>query len=415
MDSIKKAIPAWICFFLTILVFTSRLSTSIKSISLFASLLLIICIIPFKHILKTSWKNPVARAAILLYMGLLIGSLYGNASFAEKVAVLKNYLPLLWIGIVITFFNMPFNQLNKRFTTHKAQTYSSVFLYAVTLIALLGCINAWHIIDIAGLVHHRIITDPPEYPFGTFSFSISFAAFLSLQKFTMSTKPGQCYRYLACFLFLSFFLFFMNHQRTAYVLYFFLLALYGYQHLSLKGMVGLCGVCLLLVITAYSASSTFHARTISVVRDVQLYYHGNPASSTGLRLFFLKTSYHLWKEKPLLGYGTGSFKKTYLKTNGYNIIGEQNTEATALDQPHSDYAYFLVQLGLMGFLLLLYLLFQQWKMTYRLPMFEKYCAQGLVLGFVLSACDTTLLFYATSMTDYFFFTALFYASMPRKL
>jgi O-antigen ligase len=91
--------------------------------------------------------------------------------------------------------------------------------------------------------------------------------------------------------------------------------------------------------------------------------------------------------------------------------GEKNTrEVAALDQPHNEYVHILVQLGLFGFAFFLWLLFQQSHQSFRLPLFEKQCAQALILCFIVTALDTSLLFYATSMTDYVFFSALFFAN-----
>lgn len=406
---IQQNAPAIISLFLMLLIFTSRLSLSIKSISLVTSLILILFTVSPQEVFKTYCHHPIARAAVLFYGCLIIGSLYGHAPFVEKIHALKNYLPLLWIGLFITFFQTSYPRLSSRFTKDKAKTYSSIFIYGVVLVTFLGCLNAWHIVNVSGLVHSHPTTDPAEYPFGTFSFSLSFAAYLSIQKvrYALDNKTKCCY--LACFIFLSFFIFFMSHQRTAYILYLFLLLLYGYQYARLKG-VALTSIFLaLLVSSAFFSSPTFKTRTLAAMHDVQIYKHGDPVSSTGLRISFLKESYHLWKKKPLFGYGTGSFKNAYLTLDGYNINGQKNTPESALDQPHSDYAYIIVQLGLFGFITFMWLLSKQFFLSFQLPAFEKQCAQAFILSFMIGSLDTTLMFYATSLTDYFFFSALFYA------
>lgn len=390
-----------------LMMFFSRLSLSITAISLVVSLILILLLIPYKTFFNTWRYNPIARAALLLYVCFIVGALYGQAPLFERLHVLKQYLFLLWLGILITFFYLTqYKQYNKQ--------YIAIFVYGTVLVALLGCVNAWHWIDITHLVHHRLITDPPEYPFGTFSFSLSFAAYLSIQQIH-ANKTRNIYYYIniTCFLFLSFFIFFISHQRTAYILYSVLFIIYGYQHYRLKGVCYLAIALLLILFTAYNTSRTFHDRTIAVTQDVHIYIKGDPISSTGLRLFFLKTSYHLWTHKPLLGFGTGSFKSAYLMVDGYNVNGQKNTLETALDQPHSDYAYILVQLGLLGFAFFLWLLGQQYILTAQLPLFERQCAQALILSFMVGALDTTQFFYANSITTYLFFTALFYAHLKQ--
>lgn len=406
--------PAIISLFLMLMIFTSRLSLSVRSISLVISLALILITVPIKTILATYAKNPIARAAAMLFGCFIIGTFYSEVTLHERLHVLKSYLPLLFIGFLIAFFQTPHPKLAKRFTIKKVETYSSVFMYGVITCAALGCLNAWHIVDVIGLVHSHLLTDPPEYPFGTFSFSLSFAAYLSAQKMYHAKTKKLHFRYLGCFIFLSFFIFFVNHQRTAYILYAFLMLVYGYQHVGLKGLFSAVSGMVFLGLAAFATSPTFQARTAEAVHDVKIYQQGDPVSSTGLRLFFVKASYHLWKEKPLFGYGTGSFKETYLTINGYNISGGVNTRETALDQPHNDYAYVLVQLGLFGLIFFLFLLCNQFFYAFSLvSSFEKECAVAFISSFMVGSLDTTLLFYATSITDYFFFTALFYASIRK--
>lgn len=420
MNSIKSLTitPQIISLLSAIVIFTSRLSVSIKSISLIICLLLILMTVPFKTLLKTYYQHPIARAAAILFICFIIGACYSDTPFSEKIHVLKNYLPLLWIGFFITFFQSSFPTLNNLFTKHKTQTYTSIFLYGVVLVTFLGCLNAFQIVDVMHLVHKHPTTDPLEYPFGTFSFSLSFAAYLAAQKTTDAIKMKAsrlvCYRYIACFLFLTFFIFFINHQRTAYILYTFLLLIYGYQQNFLKGGLYASILLILILVIAFNTSSTFQTRSLAVFKDVKMYYHGNPTSSTGLRFFFLKSSYTLWKEKPFFGYGTGAFKEAYLSLDdGYNIYGQKVTRETALDQPHNDYAYIFVQLGLFGLVAFLWLLSQQFFKAYQLPRFERQCAHAFILSFMLCAWDTTLFFYATSLTDYFFFSALFYAPLKK--
>ncbi len=367
-----------------------------------------------KELLNTYCHHPVARAAGLLFGCFVIGMFYGNVSTHDRVHLLKLYSPLLWIGFLITFFQANFPQLSSRFTTQKTQTYTAIFVHGAVVVTLLGCLNAWNIIDVRNLVHGSLTNDPIEYPFGTFSFSLSFAAYLSIQKMKYASNIKMRMLYLIYFIFLTFFIFFVNHERTAYILYAVLITFFGYQHFGIKGIIALLiwGACVFFA--AMYTSNTFHNRSTLVVQEVQEYHKGNPLSSTGLRLFFIKSSLNLWKEKPLFGYGTGSFKSTYLTIDGWNMDAVKNTSEKALDQPHNEYAHILVQLGLFGFAFFLWLLFEQTRQSFKLPRFEKQCAQAFTLCVAVTALDTCLFFYATSMTDYFFFTALFFAPLFKK-
>ncbi len=409
-----KISPLIISLFLAAMIFTSRLSLSIRSISLVISLLLIFLTIPPRVLLQTFCYHPVARAAALLFFCFALGTLYGEAPAHDRIHLLKLYSPLLWIGLLIAFFQTSFPQLSPKFSSQKTQTYTTIFVHGVVLVALLGCLNAWHIVNVSKLVHSSLTHDPHEYPFGTFSFSLSFGAYLALQKMKYATPSKIRILYLIYFIFLTFFIFFVNHERTAYILYGVLIAFFGYQHAGIKGIIGLVLFGLCVFFTASYTSHTFHDRSSLVVEEVKEYHKGNPRSSTGLRLFFIKASVELWKKKPLFGYGTGSFKTTYLTVDhALNMDAVDNTPESALDQPHNEYVHILVQLGLFGFAFFLWLLFEQTRQSFKLPLFEKQCVQALTLCVAVTALDTCLFFYATSMTDYFFFTALFFAPLIR--
>lgn len=393
------------------MIFTSRLSLSVRSISLVIGLLLILLTVPFNTILKTFQQHPVARAAALLFCCFVVGAFYGNTPEYERLHLLKLYSPLLWIGLLIAFFQ---TALPTKFARQKTHLYVAIFVHGTVLVTFLGCLNHWQIVNVSELIHSRLTTDPPEYPFGTFCFSLSFAAYLSIQKMKYASTATKRIIYLLYFLFLTYFIFFINHERTAYILYSLLIVFYGYQHARFLGSLVMAIFVSLIFFLANHSSQTFHHRTNEAVHDIKQYQHGNPISSTGLRLFFIKETIKLWEKKPLFGYGTGSFKSTYLTIDGYTMNGSKNTPEAPLDQPHNEYVHILIQLGLFGFAFFLWLLFEETRQSFTLPCFDKQCAQALILCFTVGALDTSLFFYATSMTDYFFFTALFFSSSKTR-
>lgn len=81
--------------------------------------------------------------------------------------------------------------------------------------------------------------------------------------------------------------------------------------------------------------------------DLSGYEHGQSQTSVGLRLDFYRTSLRLIAEKPLLGHGTGSFVQEYQRVSGWTE-GDR-----AAKNPHNDYFWFGVELGLVGVLALI--------------------------------------------------------------
>jgi len=84
--------------------------------------------------------------------------------------------------------------------------------------------------------------------------------------------------------------------------------------------------------------------------DMQEYSKGNTDTSIGLRLIWLKDTQQMIMAKPWLGYGTGSFKQEYSRYSGLT------TGLRATSNPHNDYIWLTIELGIMGGLLLLGLL-----------------------------------------------------------
>lgn len=106
------------------------------------------------------------------------------------------------------------------------------------------------------------------------------------------------------------------------------------------------GIALLFGVV-YMVSPNFKTRTDLLVAEVQA---KDPTTPNGLRLSFMRAGTRAVMERPLLGYGTGSFAEVY--------EDEARTTLTALPelttmrhQPHSEPLLLAVQLGLPGLFL----------------------------------------------------------------
>ncbi|MBM5572171.1 MULTISPECIES: O-antigen ligase family protein [Deefgea] len=84
--------------------------------------------------------------------------------------------------------------------------------------------------------------------------------------------------------------------------------------------------------------------------DMQEYSKGNTDTSIGLRLIWLKDTQQMILAKPWTGYGTGSFKQEYSRYSGVT------SGLRATSNPHNDYIWLTIELGVIGAALLLGLL-----------------------------------------------------------
>jgi len=80
----------------------------------------------------------------------------------------------------------------------------------------------------------------------------------------------------------------------------------------------------------YITSDNLQTRSKQAIEEIQSYKHGASRTSLGMRFDWWYSSVQLIKEKPLFGYGTGSFTTEH----GKLING---SEMRKTDNPHNEY------------------------------------------------------------------------------
>ncbi len=149
---------------------------------------------------------------------------------------------------------------------------------------------------------------------------------------------------------ISYNILFLVAGRTGQIAYIFMLGLVLLLWNWRLGIVlGLALIAALaLVLPNYSPA--FSSGLKSAEANLNSYSQGDANTSIGLRLEWQKNSIRLIQERPFLGHGTGSFKGEYER-----ILGSQD-KALMSQNPHNDYLWLGVELGVLGPLLLLSLL-----------------------------------------------------------
>ncbi len=188
------------------------------------------------------------------------------------------------------------------------------------------------------------------------------------------------YRLQLCLLgcVMLYYIFFMSIGRIGYVTMF-LVGLYAAQHYC--GKKGL-GVALLLLIVLglgiYQFSDIFQQRIDALEQDWAYYQQGQLLyPSLGSRLQFYQSSLQLLAQKPVLGWGTGSFGAAYehLSQGQYLFT----------DNPHNEYLRTGVESGLFGMFLLILLFIRQWQFYGEIKESWQVLARGTLLLFA-SGC-----------------------------
>jgi len=133
-----------------------------------------------------------------------------------------------------------------------------------------------------------------------------------------------------------------------------------YEAASWRMVAGFASVLLLLLLLILFGPSKarFEGASEVLSGDVQKGLNDsqmNAVSSVSARLEWWKMSYHVWLDKRVLGYGTGSFPKavaawkvSHTAVRAYDV---------PLTHPHNQYLLTMVRWGIVGLLLLLALLY----------------------------------------------------------
>ena len=119
-------------------------------------------------------------------------------------------------------------------------------------------------------------------------------------------------------------------------------------------------------ITAYQISPNFEHRANLAIDEIVNYdvktvaVHQQSSSSAGIRILFAINSWEIIKENALLGVGTGDFPNEYKKISVRN-----SPNAPYADNPHNMYVLVLVQLGIVGLLSMLSIMYYQIKLSFK--------------------------------------------------
>ncbi len=332
-------------------------------------------------------KNPVVWIAIWIVTLVIISLFWSDAPWANRLSALHKYSKLLYIPLLLSVC---------RDGQWRDRTIIA-FLVGVTITVVLSCIKAW-----TGL--HIGKFENPSYIFYTHietSFLVAFASYL-LALYAWKKKDYRIY----CLILIALFTyqeFFINDGRTGWVAYLILMLLFAVQMTGWRGaIIGFISVVSLCA-GSYVFSSKFHHYVNDSIYDLQ-YYHQNkdqPQGSLGTRLNFNNLSWAMAKERPILGYGAGSFASA---AQDFSNFPGRRVSVT----PHNEYFMMMVEFGGVGLFSLLLLFILQWRISFSLGEMQ-YFAQGLLLVFMVSSIYNAFLYLSVSGHFYVLFTCLFFS------
>lgn len=324
----------------TLLISGAAIPTSTAAQNIGTALLIIIFFITPKTWgqIIIAFNQPFSMAGLFLGFILALGTLWSSVT---AVAAWGFFLKMRAYYLIPIFLMLISN--------NKMRNYLLAGFSAATLISvILSCISE--------LLDYQIFMALPgdRFIFRTHTYHNFFAALLGagILSTILSKKMKEIHQITLSIILLaiSYDILFLVSGRTGQIIY---LAMIGLVLLLWNWRIGLM-ICLTLAATLAimlpNYSPVFVSGLDRVRSDMAAYSQGISNTPVGLRLEWHKNSVRLIQEKPLLGHGTGSFKGEYER-----ILDSEDKTLMSYN-PHNDYLWLGVELGLLGPLSLLALL-----------------------------------------------------------
>ncbi len=336
----------------------------------------------FTKIPAVTKQNPVALTSLLLFILFLLGIVYSSSDIGYSLEILKKYREIIYIPILLSLFSGTGKAINRC-------EYSFIA----------GCI---FLLIISYLMYFSII---PSEKYGnstvyhiTHSYFMAILAFFSLHK-AISNKKYRIL-WLPLFTAATVNIFYVAPGRTGMLIFLVLMVLFFIQRLKFTYMV-LCVTAFTLAVTGiFFTSENFASRSKDAYQDIITYEYGSATTSQGMRLDWWITGLKLIKEKPVLGHGTGSYKKEHAR----KIEG---TQIKRTDNPHNEYLFITVQLGVVGLLLYLSIFVAQFLYSLQNTIPERYLHQGVIVAMMTGCLMNSFLFDSHQGHFWAFLTAVY--------
>lgn len=382
----QKFIDITAYFFVLLSVFFLPVSTTINALFIVAAFLAVFGV-KFQQQFNTLKNLRVVQLTLVLLLILFIGVFYSSVPFPQAFHSFKKYgLKLFALITLMPLFCMP-----------KSRSY--IFY---TLIAGAFCYSFIDVLDHYSFISIFKIFNVDKGDFLSaipFSLYCAFAALLCLYFSQIENKNKLIWYSLL--IYLCFYLYFFNIERTGMIVFVVMAFAFMGRKLNLKKKILLILPTLLIVSLVALSSNTVKSRFMQSLNSIESYQQGNVNTSIGLRIEFARYSFELIKDKPIFGYGAGSFPDEYFKIDGPGLGGA----IAKLGDPHNSYLHLWMQFGIIGLIAFIAWLSSQWCLSRRLMHNEKILLQCFLLAFMLS-CFSISAFYRSRISTLYITMAI---------
>lgn len=335
------------------IIFAFSLPLSRGSISFF------IVLLPLIWLLEGGFKNKIEKIKsqkILLFFFIYLFYLICSSFWSEDITKALNMIRMTSYFFLIFIF----------FTSIKRENIDLIinaFLMGmfVSEVVVYGVLFGFW----------QIGNATPTY-LSPFMMHIDYSIFLAFTSLLLMNRVLlKKYSLYEKFIFLFFFLtvtgnLFLSIGRTGQLALVFGIIILFIIHfkISLKSMISSILVTIVVFTAAYQVSDNFQTRVSETVNELKDIKAGNLNGSWGIRIAYWITSYNLMGNN-LFGYGIGDFEQVIsneLKDEKYNYLSIETKEFMSKHHPHNQYLLILLQIGIIGLILFLYIIYLLFKL-----------------------------------------------------
>ncbi len=336
-------------------------------------------------------QNPVPLSMLAFFLLYLIGTTYTIAPAHDITHQLIKGSSFLFAALLIPTL------LDERWRRYAV----NAFLFAMTLTLFLSYTKYFFIHD---LFHTRFDYSSVFKDHIIQNFLMAFATFIFAYRWIHKYRFRWVYGFLT--LAATFNVLFMSLGRTGYFIFAALLIFTFVHYFRWKGILYALTTIILLFGLA-SLTNGFRDRMAIAANNIQQYSKGHGHNSLGIRIQSMKNAATLYKEKPLIGYGTGSYKTAYA-----TLPAEKIKTTGIMVNSYNAYLNTAVELGIPGIVLLLTIFFMQWRYSFELSEEWRYLTQILLISMMLGCFANPWLQDTTELHLYVIFMAISFAALP---
>jgi O-antigen ligase len=370
-----------------------NLSTSIQNIMVAVFLVASVFSPYLRDALRQAVKNGFIRAAVGLYLLLVLGTLWGDAPLSDRLSMLLRSILYLLSPLVYVYF----------YYSPNVKAFFLGFASCVLLSVLLSILSSLSGLDFfhpSTGIHTQFVGLKIDL-FRGHVYQNYFAGLLSAVLLVLLFEgqiKERVHRMVAIALLLLLFVdvFFFVTGRTGHILYVLMVVIIALYYMKRARLRVLAGLLLLMIPITLYLSPHIQDGINRAISDLNLYEAGEANTSIGLRLTFYKNSLMLIERSPLYGHGTGSFRYEYERLH--------DKVMRSVGNPHSDYLWFAVELGAIG--LAGFILFLSVGIWQSLHTPRPYGLLAFVLIITYAVSSVTNSFFTDNITGQFFILAL---------